>query len=361
MTQGAASRIAVNPPTAVEPTATTPPAAPLSPTATLAIGTSSVPSTGGSVALNYSSSNASTCTLASTPAFWSGADPVTVECNGSYRANVSAATSARQWTFTFTASTSAGQSAVSSQTLIELAPSAAAQNLIWSGYVVPSSSLVNDVSGAWTVPTLNCADTPNAGESTWVGIGGYGWPTGGTSGALLQTGITDQCVNGSQQDFGWFEEYPSTPNESKPFRSFPVSPGDAISATVFQGSSGAWETKVDDLTMGLSGIMVTGRGWGVASDGSGTPTFPEQGTTTGLTYAGGYTAEWIVEDFAVGGAPSIVPLANYGTVTFSDLQTSLATWSLTIGEGLAITQNGVTLSTPSPPSTAGFSVTYTEP
>jgi len=230
----------------------------------------------------------------------------------------------------------------------------------WSGYVVPSSVLVTDVSGKWTVPTLNCGDTPNAGESTWVGIGGESWPTGGTSGALLQTGISDQCVNGSQQDSGWFEEYPSVPNEEKVFRSFPVSPGDAISAAVFQGSNGVWETKVDDLTTGLSGIMVTGEGWGVASDGSSTQTFPVQGSTSGLTYSGGFTAEWIVEDFS-DSTGSTVPLANYGTVTFSNLQTSLPTWSLTTGEGWSIAQNGVTLSTPSAPSTAGFSVSYTGP
>jgi hypothetical protein len=140
-----------------------------------------------------------------------------------------------------------------------------------------------------------------------------------------------------------------------------VSPGDAIAASVFRGSGGAWETKVDDLTTGLSGIMVAGAGWGVSSDASSTQTFSDQGTTTGLTYSGGYTAEWIVEDFAVGSTASIVPLANYGTVTFTGLQTSLATWSLTMGEALAIAQDGVTLSMPSAPSTAGFSVGYTGP
>jgi Peptidase A4 family len=240
-----------------------------------------------------------------------------------------------------------------------VAPSGS-QSSNWSGYVEPSSSLVTNVVGSWTVPTLNCSDTPNAGASTWVGIGGQTWPTGGTSGALLQTGITDQCVNGAQQDYGWFELVPSIPNTAKEFRNFSVSPGDAITASVYQGTSGAWETKVDDLTSGLSGIMVTGEGWGVAPDATGGQTFPLQGSTTGLSYSGGYTAEWIVEDF-VGSTGSVVPLANYGTVTFTNLQTSLTSWSLTSADAWSIAQGGTTLSTPSAPSTAGFSVSYTGP
>jgi Peptidase A4 family len=359
VTQRAATPVVVKPPPAATP-ASPAAAASLPPTAALSISASSVPSTGGTLTLSYSSSSAATCTLASTPAFWAGADPATESCNGSYHASVPAATTAGQWTFTFVATSGGGQTATSSQVLVQPAP-AAFQNLIWSRYVVPSSTLLTHVSGAWIVPTLNCSDTPNAGASTWVGIGGYGWPTGGTSGALLQTGIADQCVNGAQTDFAWFELYPSVPNGSKSYRSFPVSPGDSIAAAVFQATSGAWETKVDDLTTGLSGIMVTGAGWGVAPDANSAQPFPEQGTTSGLTYTGGYTAEWIVEDFAVGSASSLVPLANYGTVTFSSLQTSLTSWSLTPGEAVAIAQNGAMFSTPSAPTADGFSVSYTGP
>jgi hypothetical protein len=31
----------------------------------------------------------------------------------------------------------------------------------WSGYVLPTTSLDTLASGEWTVPTLNCTDTPN--------------------------------------------------------------------------------------------------------------------------------------------------------------------------------------------------------
>jgi hypothetical protein len=158
-----------------------------------------------------------------------------------------------------------------------------------------------------------------------------------------------------QTDVAWFEEYPSVPNTEGQFRNLPVAPGDVIAASVFQATSGVWETKVDDLTRGLFGIMVTGQGWGVGPD-TGT-TFTRQGSTVGLSYSGGSTAEWIVEDYGELGAP--VPFANYGTVAFSDLKTSLSPWSLTPAEAVEITQNGSTISTPSAPSNNGFSVTYT--
>jgi len=230
----------------------------------------------------------------------------------------------------------------------------------WSGYIVPSSSsviVITAVSGAWTVPTLDCSATPNGGASIWVGIGGWGWPTGGKSGTLLQTGVTMRCVRGVPQYVGFFEEYPSSPNFSKEFLGFPVSPGDAIEASVFQGSNGSWETRLDDVTTGLSGVMGTGSGWGVFANGSN-GTFVTQGSTAELRYAGGYSAEWIVEDYSQADG-SMIPFANYGTVTFTNLRTTLPSWSLTANERVAIAQNGVVLSTPSLPASNGFSVTYT--
>jgi len=344
-----------------QPSPTPPPPSVAAPTVTLTVSPSILPSDGGSVVVSYTSSNASSCSLSSTPALWTGSNPASVDCNGTYTATVAPSTIAQQWTFTFTTTSSDGQSASASQTLTELAPApptapAWEQSPNWSGYVVPSSAIFTDVSGAWAVPTLDCSTTPNGGASIWVGIGGYGWPTGGISGLLLQTGVTTDCVDGVQQDRGWFELYPSSPNTEKDFLGFPVSPGDSIQASVFQGGSGAWETRVDDLTTGLSGVMVTGEGWGVSAD-AGNGSFSLQGSTAGLSYSGGYSAEWIVETYTLNG--SIVPLADYGTVNFSDLKTSASSWSLTASEGLAIAQNGVVMSTPSLPANGGFSVSYT--
>ena len=330
-------------------TTTTPPAVP---TATLIATPMSLPSTGGLAVITFTSTNASSCTLGSAPTLWAGTNPAAVNCNGIYTVTVGSTTTERQWTLTFTATNSTGQTTTATATVNQQAPPAApiTQTPIWSGYVVPSTSIVTHASGSWVVPALNCAATPNAGAAVWVGIGGYG-----TSGPLLQTGTTSECVNGVQQNHGWFEEVPSDPNFSKTFLNFPVTAGDSIQSAVYQGSTGQWETRLDDLSTGLAGIMVTGGGWGVAPDTA--TNFPLQGLTTGLSYAGGYTAEWIVEAYTQYNA--VVSLANYGTVTFSNLQTSLASWSLTQSEEVALNQNGSIVSTPSPPSNGGFSVSYT--
>ncbi len=228
----------------------------------------------------------------------------------------------------------------------------------WSGYVFESSSILTETSGRWIVPTLNCADTANAESSTWVGIGGFEWSTGGSSGSLLQTGTDDACVNGVQQDYGWWELVPSTPNNSVQFSNFAISPGDSMEGDVFQDSSGAWVTELKDMTTGLQGTMISGEGWGVAPIGA---KFTNQGSTSGLTYSGGYTAEWIVEDNTNSQSNSYNPFANYGSVAFSNITTDQASWSLAPSDAEEIVQSGVVLSVPSPIVNGGFTVTYTGP
>ena len=168
-------------------------------------------------------------------------------------------------------------------------------------------------------------------------------------------------MNGVQQDYGWWEEWPSTPNESWAFTNYPVSPGDLMEAYVFQDSSGAWETLLNDVTTGLSAIMVTGEGWGVSpTPANGPITFTYQGTTTDLSYSGGHTAEWIVEDPSIVGG-SLGAIANYGSVAFSNLETDLATWSLPAIDAVEMVQSDVTLSVPGAVANDGFTVDYTGP
>jgi len=223
---------------------------------------------------------------------------------------------------------------------------------------MPSSVLVTEVSGEFSVPTLNCGVTPSAGQTTWVGIGGAGAGTGD----LLQTGVQTDCVSGVQTDLaGWWEEFPEY--YSVNFIGMAVSPGDELEATVYAGNSGtAWETCLDDLTTGVSGIMVTGEGWGLGTS-SCSGTFFEQGSTASVTYAGGYSAEWIEEDYGSGSSGSLVPLADFGTISFGSLTTSLSSWSLSQAEQTAIAQDGVLLAVPSAPDPTGdgFSVTYSGP
>jgi uncharacterized repeat protein (TIGR02543 family) len=230
----------------------------------------------------------------------------------------------------------------------------------WSGYVVPSSSaLVTDVRGDWTVPTLNCSATPNGDVFVWVGIGGEQWSTGGSSGALLQTGTTSDCVNGLQVNTAWWEVVPATPGGEYSFTNFPVAAGDQVQASVFELSDGAWETIVSNLNTGLSALLVTGDAWGVGQTENGTINFAIQGNAQGISYSGGYTAEWIVEDPEDAVTLFELPFADFGSVTFSDLESSFNSWSLTRSEEWGIVQDGATLAAPTSTSSDGFTVTYT--
>lgn len=239
----------------------------------------------------------------------------------------------------------------------------------WAGYDVPSASVVSAVSGEWTIPTLDCSATPNSGAAIWVGTGGGdATPAGGV---LLQTGVITNCVDGVQQDSGWWDEVPGTPSSgSQAFSNFSVSPGDLIRASVYQSGVGAWVTRVDDLTTGLSGWMFVGGSeggnWGVSPDNNPTA-ISVQGNMPGLTYLGGKTAEWIVEDYELTTTTSsgvtsspLVTLADYGTVHFADVTGTTTTGRINLtNETILQGASGATLSVPSLPSGDGFSVSYT--
>jgi len=232
----------------------------------------------------------------------------------------------------------------------------------WSGYVLPTSTIVTYASGEWTVPALNCADTPNGNSATWVGTGGETWSTGGSSGVLLQTGTEDDCVNGVQQNKGWwFLVANSTSANGKYFSNFSVSAGDTMVAKVYQSAIGQWVTVLENLTTGLEGVFVVGGDWYVATIATNTLIGGVQGGTSGLSYSGGYTAEWIQEDETNLSNGSLYPFANYGSVTFTNLETNLSSWSLPASDGMEIVQNGVTLSVPGAVNGGGLTVTYTGP
>jgi hypothetical protein len=213
-----------------------------------------------------------------------------------------------------------------------------------------SSGELTAVEGEWTVPTLDCNATPDGSEATWVGIGG----ASDTAGDLLQSGTIDSCVNGAQQDYAWWEEYPEIPSVA--YRDFPVSPGDTMVGEVYLSDEGYWQTVVQDLNTGREAISVVGVGWGVFETASST-LLSDQGSSVGLGYSGGTSAEWIVEAFFENG--SQVTLADYGTVTFTDIATSLASWYLTAANGVELVQGNSVISTPSAPNSSGFSVSYT--
>jgi uncharacterized repeat protein (TIGR02543 family) len=235
------------------------------------------------------------------------------------------------------------------------------ENSNWSGYILPTTSLDTLARGEWTVPTLNCADTPNGDSSTWVGTGGDTWSNGTSSGALLQTGVEDNCENGVQVDSGWFELLPSTPNYAETFSDFPVSPGNTIEASVGD-VNGQWGTLLSNLSTGLTGFFFIGQGWGI-SETAGYSVISIQGQATGTSYYGAYSVEWIEEDVTSAASGSLFTFPNYVSVTFFNLGTSITTgWSLTNSDSYEIVgSNGAVLSVPGAVIGDGFTVTYTGP
>jgi hypothetical protein len=309
---------------------------------------------GGHLKLGWSASNAKVCTLSAKPRFWSGPNPARVKCRGKLSVTLPELAVGVHWRFTFKAKSAGGRASTTRRTLvIHKPPFAVSSN--WSGYVVPSATPFTAASGQFTVPTLNCKKTPNAGETVWVGTGGVG-----TSGDLLQTGVVSQCNGGTQvENPGWWEEYPEGP--ATLFDSMTVSPGDQIVASVSQNPDSTWTTRLDDLTTKVSGVMHTGDRWGTVLDSDPSTFVTTEGDASAITYTGGRTAEWIVEDYATTGG-LLVPFADFRTVTFTNLATNLPSWALTANEQVGLgDRSGLLLAAPSAPDATGkgFSVSYT--
>jgi hypothetical protein len=154
----------------------------------------------------------------------------------------------------------------------------------WSGYVAATDptngqpGAVSDVKASWTVPSVNCASTPNAAVGVWVGIDGVFSPT------VEQTGTASNCLAGQASYYAWLEIYPSAARTS----ALPIQPGDAISAEVQYLGSQTFRITLNDNT--------SGQGFSVQRFSRGSRD----------------SAEWVVEAPAIG--DQIVPLANFGTV-----------------------------------------------
>jgi hypothetical protein len=175
------------------------------------------------------------------------------------------------------------------ETRLVLSPVFAAVSTNWSGYaaqpLAASKATFSAVSGSWTVPTVTGSGT--AYTSVWVGLDGY------TSGTVEQIGTDSDLVNGVPTYYAWYEMYPSA---SVTVASITVNPGDTISASVTYGSGNSYKLSLTDGTQAFN-------------------------TTQSLAGTKRSSAEWVVE------APSsnrgVLPLANFGTVSFSSAQATL--------------------------------------
>jgi hypothetical protein len=148
----------------------------------------------------------------------------------------------------------------------------------------------SSVSGSWTVPTAKpSSSSPSSYSAVWVGLGG----SGSESEALEQVGTSTDYVNGHAEYYAWYELVPSAEVKLR----IAIHPGDRVSATVT-----------------VSGTTVTI----VLSDQT---THQSVVKTLHMSNPETSSAEWIVEAPATEGFDGnhqILPLANFGTVTFTE-------------------------------------------
>jgi hypothetical protein len=148
----------------------------------------------------------------------------------------------------------------------------------WSGYVANGGTYTS-VTGTWIVPQVGTTTT--GADATWVGIGGVS----GTD--LLQAGTQATVSGGSVTYEAWIEMLP----ESSRTVSLDVAPGDSVTVTITEQSSGQWLIAMANNTTQAS----------------------YQRT---VTYSSSRSsAEWVQE--APSSGRGIIPLDDFGTVRFT--------------------------------------------
>lgn len=167
-----------------------------------------------------------------------------------------------------------------------MAPMTGSNN--WSGYIdTQNGQPFTDITGSWKVPTITGQEQST--NAQWIGLGGV------LSHSLLQMGTLEAIQNGQQVDELFWEKLP---NAAVPI--VQVQPGDVVSTEIQHLQGNNWQL--------------------VARVSDGTQTVTKKvNVQVSSSYAAGIeqTAEWISEDPS-NGQNQILPMANAGTVTFTN-------------------------------------------
>ena len=162
----------------------------------------------------------------------------------------------------------------------------------WSGYVVQGSAGkdFSTVSGSWVQPSVKASSGTATGYSAaWVGLGG----SAQQSQSLEQVGTAADVVNSHATYYAWYELVPSAEQKLN----LVVNPGNQISGKATVNAT----TVIVSLTDHTTGRSVT--------------------KTLQMSNPDTSSAEWIAEAPATqtaGGSYGVLPLADFGSVTFSN-------------------------------------------
>ncbi|KAI0323935.1 concanavalin A-like lectin/glucanase [Cubamyces sp. BRFM 1775] len=193
----------------------------------------------------------------------------------------------------------------------------------WAGVALTfgPDAVVESVTGTFTVPfpniPLNGDDDDVYASSAWLGIDGYSCES-----ALLRTGVEFINADGIVAAFAWYEWFPNITRTY--YDDISVSPGDVIIATVTAWFAHYGMASIINNSTGEHATVILG----------------------GLEYAPlcRESGEWIV-----GGAihPNdtevLLPLPDFGTVTFSGAIASVFDLKSPVANILNIVRDGNTL------------------
>jgi hypothetical protein len=156
------------------------------------------------------------------------------------------------------------------------------QSTNWSGYAVTGAAgAFTSISASWTEPTGHCSGSRKY-SSFWVGLDGF------NSNSVEQTGSEVDCSGRTALYYSWYEMFPAAPvNYSNTVR-----PGDHFTASVTFSGTSTYTLTISDTTQGWSHSTVKSQ--------------------SGLARS---SAEVITE--APSSSSGVLPLANFGTVTYS--------------------------------------------
>ena len=181
----------------------------------------------------------------------------------------------------------------------------------WSGYAVTAGPYTS-ATGTWVVPAVQATATPSY-SSTWVGIDGF------ENSSLIQVGTAQSYHDGAAFYSAWWEILPAT---ARTITTVAVKPGDTVSATISETTSGAWTITLRNRTSGAS-------------------------FSTTQAYAGpGASAEWIQEAPTISGR--LTKLARYGSTTFTATANG-GSPGLALRDGGVMVQSGLRVSIPGAP------------
>jgi Peptidase A4 family len=213
-------------------------------------------------------------------------------------------------------------------TLPGLGPLARAttQSSNWAGYDATGGGFTS-VSATWTQPAVTPDPTQDSYSAFWVGLDGAG------SNPVEQCGTDADNGHGTPSYYAWYEMYPAA---SVVISSMTITPGDVMHGSVVTDGAGDFTLTLSDETTGVTKIV--------------------QKTNAG---AQGASAEVIAE--APSGAQSILPLADFGSVSFSDCAINGAPLAEAAWQQIDMVDHstGTTLATASALGTDGASFSVT--